>query len=334
VTAVGAGLLTVPAALPLLASANAASVVNNLMRLPQEGMAGRLVFTLQAVQKIVGSLLLLLVLVGAALWPQAGAAFIAQLGHSASGQIALLFMLAQVAGALATSLVTRPVAGLLRRLLPLGAAQTLAQPAFLLGAALTDPPVALDLAMRELARLSARLPLLLDRVRAEPDGGSPPAAALSQAGTALAEAIKTYLTRLLDHHPRREEVAAALLLQAAAGNAGALHEALAELAAAAPDAATMPTSSRLIEALHALMCVVADHAETLGDDDPEFVLRLLGDRDELMEELRQRLTTAGEATPAVQDALFRMTILFERVVWLGRRLVVETSQAQRAFQAL
>jgi hypothetical protein len=30
------------------------------------------------------------------------------------------------------------------------------------------------------------------------------------------------------------------------------------------------------------------------------------------------------------DALFRMTILFERVIWLARRLVVETRQAQRA----
>ena len=334
VTAVGAGLLTVPAALPLFASANAASVVNNLMRLPQEATAGRLVFTLQAVQKVVGSLALLLLLIYDLLWPQAGAGVIARLGHHASGQIALLFMLAQVVGALVTSLVTRPVAELLRRLVPTGEMETLAQPAFLLGAALTDPPVALDLAMRELARLSARLPLLLDHVRAEPEGGTPPATTLAHAGTMLAEAIKSYLTRLLDHHPRRGEVAAALLLQAAAGNAGALHEALAELAAAAPNAATMATSGRLIEALHALMSMVADHAETLGADDPEFVLKLLGERDQLMEELRQRLTTVSEAEPELQDALFRMTILFERAVWLGRRLVVEMSQAQRALEML
>jgi phosphate:Na+ symporter len=102
-----------------------------------------------------------------------------------------------------------------------------------------------------------------------------------------------------------------------------------DIAAAAPEAAGLPTAGRLIEAVHALMSVVADHAETLGTDDPDFVLDLLGSRDQLMEELRQRLTQTSEASNEMLDALFRMTILFERVVWPARRLVVETSQAQR-----
>ena len=121
-----------------------------------------------------------------------------------------------------------------------------------------------------------------------------------------------------------------MLLQSASGNAGALHEALAEIAEAAPQAAGLPTAGRLIEALHALMSVVADYAQTHGADDPDFVLDLLGGRERFMEELRNRLTQASEASAEMLDALFRMTILFERVIWLARRLVAETRQANRA----
>jgi phosphate:Na+ symporter len=52
-----------------------------------------------------------------------------------------------------------------------------------------------------------------------------------------------------------------------------------------------------------------------------------------MEEVRLRLSSASGARAEVQDALFRMTILFARVVWLARRLVVAMSQAQRALAA-
>jgi phosphate:Na+ symporter len=52
-----------------------------------------------------------------------------------------------------------------------------------------------------------------------------------------------------------------------------------------------------------------------------------------MEELRQRLAAGADATPPAQQALFRMTILFERAVWLARRLVTDLSQAQRLLTA-
>jgi phosphate:Na+ symporter len=195
---------------------------------------------------------------------------------------------------------------------------------FLLREALSDPSAALDLAIRELARLTVRLPLLLDHVRAEPDRNTPATATLRTASVTLAGTIKSYLTTLLDNQPGRTELATALLLEDATGNITSLNEAIAELVSTIPLAAALPTTGSLIEALHALLMMVADYAEDL--DDPEMVLHLLGDRDQLMEDLRQRL-------PAMQDAVFRMTILFERVVWLARRLVIDMSQAQRTLAA-
>jgi phosphate:Na+ symporter len=329
VAAVGAGLLSMPAALPLIAGANAGAILNNLVVVPGENGAGRLVFIFQAVQKVAGSVFLAGFAVAASRLPAATESLAMIAGHSVGGQIAVLFTIAQAAGSAVTSLTARPVTALVLRLAPPGAGETLAQPVFLLREALTDPPAALDLAMRELARLSERLPLLLDRVRDEPDAATPPADTLRAAGVSLAGTIKSYLRTLLDNQPGRAEVAAALLLEDATGNAAALHEALAELAGAVPSAAALPTTGNLVEALHALLTVVAGHAESLGTDDPEFALDLLGHRDQLMEELRLRLTSGSGAGPEVQDALFRITILFERVVWLARRLVVDMSQAQR-----
>ncbi len=318
------GLFILPAALPLIAGANAAGVLNNLLKMQGENAAGRQVFGLQMVQKAAGSLLL--TGLAAAPWMLGGVP-----AHGSAGRVAIVFTIAQFAGAAAASLLAAPVAALVARLKPAAEAAALGQPVFLLRTALDDPPVALNLAMRELGRLAERFPLLLDGVRGAAQGGSS-AVALHGAGLALAEAVKHYLAALLDRHPGRGQVAAALLLENAAGNAGALYTALADFCAAAPDAAGLQAAGQLVESLHLIMGLVADHAAALGDDDPDFLLGMLGDRNKMMAELRQRLAENGEAAPAAQNALFRMSILFERAVWLARRLVTDLSQARQAEQ--
>ncbi len=321
VAAVTNKLLPLPAALPLIAGANAAAVVNNFLKMQGE-TATRQVFGLQIVQKAAGSLLL--VGLAAAPWVLGGIAT-----RGGSGRIAVVFMAAQFAGAAAASLLAGPVAALVARLTPVSAAETLSKPQFLLREALDDPAAALDLTMRELGRLAARLPLLLDGIREDAAGGVG-TAVLQNAGAVLAGAVKDYISALLDLQPGRDQVAAALLLDNAAGNAAALHAALADFSATAPAAAALPAAGRLVESLHLLMSLVAENAAALGADDPEFLLSMLGDRNQMMAELRQRLTESGDAAPAAQNALFRMSILFERAVWLARRLVTDVSQARQA----
>jgi phosphate:Na+ symporter len=333
VAGVGAHLFDFNSALPLIAGANAAAICNNAMMMLGETLPGRCVFGLQALQKATGSLLLVAFAVAAAWWPAEAASIMSQAASGAGGQIAVVFAVAQLGGALVTSVLARRVEMLLRRWAPVNPADALAQPAFLLREALTDPPVALDLTVREVARLSARLPLLLDRVRAEADPATPAATVLLTAGATLADAIRGYLASLLDNQPNRNEVASALQLKEAADNAGDLHEAVAELVAAVPVITSLPITANLVEALHVLLAVVADHAESLGADDPDFVLGLFGDRDELMEELRQRFASGAGVGVEIQDALFRVTVLFERIIWLARRLVVNLSRAHRTMSA-
>jgi phosphate:Na+ symporter len=331
VGAVKSGLLTTPAALPLIAGANAAGMAYNFLAGSSESMAGRIVFGLQVVQKAGGTVLLVALAILSSFAPAKAAQVMALAGDDAEGQLAIIFAIAQIAGSLIASLSMKPVETLVRRLTPQSPAETLSKPVFLLREALSDPAAALDLVFRELARLGMRLPLMLDHVRAEPDRATPPAATLRAASVALSGTVKSYLTTLLDNKPGRSELATALLLEDASGNITSLYETLSELVTTVRQAAALPTTGSLIEALHALMTLVADYAEV--QDDPEMVLNLLGDRDQLMEDLRQRLSASASAAPATQDAVFRMTILFERAVWLARRLVVDLGQAQRTLNA-
>lgn len=333
VAAVAGGLLDLGAALPLIAGANAAAIVNNAVLIPGETSTGRVVFALQVVQKGGGTLLLAIFTVYCAFNLDTIEPWLHQLGHDISGEVAVVFLLAQIGGALIATLLETPTRRAVARLLPPSPAETLAQPAFLLREALSDPTTALDLANREVARLGTRLPLLLDHVRDEGDRTTPAPALMREAGTSLAATTKAYLAALLDAQPARDQVAVALLLDDAATNAGALHEAVAEFAEAAATARGLPTAQRLTEALHVLLGAVADHAESLGADEPDLVLSLLGHRDQLMEELRQRLSSQQDVPPQVQNALFQMTVLFERTVWLARRLVNALSQVHRALAA-
>ncbi|MBS9476134.1 Na+/Picotransporter [Ancylobacter radicis] len=333
VAAVSGGLLDISAALPLLAGANFASSFNNMLMIPGEATSGRIVFALQAVQKIAGSVLLALLCLGASQYPDHVSGILGMAGEEAGAQVAIVFLLTQIGGAFITNLVELPTRRLLLHLLPANPAETLAQPVFLLRAASADPATALDLSLRELARLTARLPLMLDHVRDDADTSTPPAATLKIAGQSLAGTIKAYLATLLDGALTREQVASALLIDEGASDVGALHEALAEFAEAAREAQGIDTAQRLIEALHAILYAVADHGESLGTEDASLVLGLLGHRDHLMEELRQRLSAQYEIAPAAQNALFRMTMLFERIVWTARRLVNDFTQAHRSIDA-
>ncbi|MFT0861124.1 Na/Pi symporter [Ancylobacter sp. G4_0304] len=330
VAAMSGGLLDLPAALPLVAGANAAGMINNAVLIPGETTAGRLAFALQVAQKGIGALFLAVVATFAALYPGPGASLLGLAGSAPDGQLAILFLLAQIVGAAGASLIEEPTRRLMLRLMPVPAVETLAQPAFLMREALNDPAAALDLTLHELGRLSARLPQMLDHIRDEPDLAAPSPAVLRTAGVTLAGAIRAYLTSLLDNQPTRPQVATALLLEDAAVNASALHEALAELADASVSARALPAAGRLVEALHALLGTVADHAEDPAADDPDMVLSLLGHRDKLMEELRLRLSSQEDVGAEAQNALFRMTVLFERIVWLARRLVNDLSQARRS----
>ena len=306
-------------ALVLLAGANGGSALNYAF-LGRKGEAvGRHVLLFQAAQKLFGTAGLVLLL---AAFSGAADGMVRSVTSDPAAQLAWLFLAAQLVGSLACTLARTPISALLRRMAPAGQGEALAKPAYLLHEALSDPPLALELVGREQLRLLQRLPRMLDQVRTEAVQGGASAEQLCAAGLSVGEAIRRYLASLLEGEPGRDAVVQAMRLQRTLDNLVALHESLAsfvEAARAADGAAGASTVGHMAESLHMLLEVLADLA---GSDDPEeqqLSMALLGERREVIEAVRARLmATAPTASAKIQEALFRTTFLFERILWLAR----------------
>jgi len=320
VALMGAQVFSLDTALVLLLGANAGSGLNYAFLARQGEAMGRHILFFQAAQKLAGSLVLLLPF---AFSPDALHRALLALPADDAHRLATGFLVIQIVGSLACTLALRPLTRILHRIAPPRHEDELAKPAFLVDEALDDFELALELAERENQRLLQRLPLMLERVREDGDPHALSAGAYSRAGAAVGEALRRYLTAVLDRQPGHDAVVRAMSLQQSATDAIAMHEALAQfvdmVAAASAAPGAHAAASRMVESLHMLLSVLAEAAASQDPEEHELSLSLFGQRDQLMENIRKRLLASDRDTPVkVQQALFETTLLFERILWLAR----------------
>src|SRR3546814_1415062 len=75
----------------------------------------------------------------------------------------------------------------------------------------------------------------------------------------------------------------------------------------------------IVEALHGLLSVLSDTVSAEDEAGREILLGISGDRSELTDRLRRQFLDTGAALGAEQQrALFAVTGLYERLVWLVR----------------
>jgi len=237
-------------------------------------------------------------------------------------RLALLFLALQLAMALLTLPLLGAWAAWVERRAPADAAEAAGQPRFLYVQALADPPSALPLVVAEQARLLARLPGTLGPLRGEPphpdSAGSP----------SLEAAIGHFLSGLLARELAPEELTGAVTRRAAQDLLVALREAVEGFTeaglslAAVPEAA--PRVAAMAEALHLLLEELAGLAP---GEDAAWLVELAADRGEMMQRLRREAAQVVGARG--QEAMFRLTGLFERAVWLIRRLALQSAEALR-----
>jgi len=248
-------------------------------------------------------------------------------------QTGIAFFLAQMAAALASTVLSRPIMRLVSRFAPLGRADAIAQPRFLYDHALDDPLTAVDLVEREQARLFDHLPAQLDMVRSDADPALDRIGrrrfdpnALEHGHATLARAIERFLIDLLARRHDGGSVDRIVALRSRNEIARAQIQTLGEFVRAAGRArdipAVAPFAERLTEALHVLL---ATAGEAVGDRDPTTLALLegiAGDRSEILEQARRALLLGNRDLSAeAQDDLFHLTSLFERSTWLIRRLI-------------
>ena len=325
VTAANIGLVDLTGASLLIYGANLGSGLSSYLFARTLRDDGRQIVLMQALQKLFGFLFVMAVLViqlvvGRPLLSSA----IETLAADVPAQVALVFLIYQIAGSAACTLFQAPLVSQLERRLPPSQLEMLAKPAFLSEEALVEPSLALDLAVREERRLIERLPSMLDGVRTDVEAEGPSSGTLKTASVAILRMMARYLDAVAESGVDRADRDKLMRLQHRASNLVSLYDSLDEFVAAAEKSRLWPLSGRvadqMVEAMHALLGALVDATASEDAVEQRMVLSMLGHRDELMERIRRRVLQESPDLPAeAQEALFATTMLFERIVWLARR---------------
>jgi phosphate:Na+ symporter len=325
VAASGVGLFDLGGAIWLVLGANLGAGFNHfILARTLRGEASQIAL-MQTAQKtagfaVMGGIILLEALLSHPILAPA-AAVVAQ---APAGQLAAIIVAYQVAGALLCTLLRGRILAVLERVFPPSALQEMSKPAFLIDAALVEPTFAIELVDREKQRLLARLPGMLDRVRADGPLGGASNGAIQAAADAITRAMTEYIEQIGEADLDRAARERVVRLQHRIANLNALFDAVGDFVEMSQSARGWPSSARvaeqMIEALHTLLMALVEATGSGDAADRDMLLALLGHRDEMMERMRRRvLREDPDMPPKAQEALFSTTMLFERIVWLARR---------------
>jgi phosphate:Na+ symporter len=258
--------------------------------------------------------------------------------HDAGKQVAIVYLICQIAAVIAQGLFNKPLQLLVRRLSPASLEESVSKPRYLYHQALSEPETALALVDREQRRVFSYLPVYLGVTEHLNLGEPVPArAAVLPAATALDDAIAHFLNELADSGATRDGLEAIANRQARNNLLQSIHESLNELgeALASPfEAAAMQSlSSNLSEGLAALLMAAEDAVQSGDAEDLALLQQLTADRDSLVDQMRRRVIGADKTLSAHdQRTLYTITSLFERVVWMLRRYAALLAAAATAAQ--
>lgn len=251
--------------------------------------------------------------------------------------LSVAYLAINLLGAIISSLLSKPLLGLLGKIAPANRELQRFEPEFILDEATEDPETAFILGRREQAKLVSLLPAALDAVRhgEVQDGGSAEDTGRDndtrrRLALGLAGEISDFVSEAVSRHPGGTEVTALLLLQRCNEHIGsiidALHGYVRELSTlTAMTGREQAMCESMTESLHLLLGLVADEAD--GDMSNHAVLeKLTGDRSETMTRFRAQIVAQEEQSHANREPLFVATGLFERTVWLVRQLSTDLSE--------
>ena len=287
----------------------------------------------QGLTKVVGMVLLLaLLLVERALdLPLVGTA-IAWISAAPNRQLALLYLTCECSPLLVHLAARSWVARALDILAPPAPGESLAHPRFIYPEAVSDAELALLLAGREQRRVAQLLPGTLPDGSPPPDAADIPPAQVGAIGVRLAGEIGMFLASVAGSPLSREQTDLLANLQNRNEVLRNLHETLADLTRTIQEARPYPTAaalaSALAEGLGALLLCVDDAAQTEDAFDIDLLLQLSSDRGDVVDGMRRRVIgVEGRADPDSQQAVYTMTSLFERTVWLIQRYANQLKSA-------
>jgi phosphate:Na+ symporter len=247
-----------------------------------------------------------------------------RLADSPATQCGLIYLAFQLAVSLVAGVGGGWLAMLAARWSPPPEIDAASRPAYLFDEGTEDPETALELARLEYRRLLSFLPEYLDALRPAEERAPDtlPFAQRVSASTSIAEEISRFLNATLHANPGMSGIERVFAARAALGGLQALQDNLAEFVS---EVATVPASERpslvnhMVEGLHALLTVAADGLSGADPDAIEMLQILTEERGSLMDDVRKELV-GGAQSLAGREALVSATLLFERLLWMLRRL--------------
>ncbi|MEY2714326.1 MAG: hypothetical protein RIT24_669 [Planctomycetota bacterium] len=239
--------------------------------------------------------------------------------------LAIGFLLQMLLCPLVGWLLLRRSERILSALAPEAAEDALARPRYLDEGMLEDGEIAMDLVRREQARLVAALPTLLDRARL--DSGQATGwnhhevrAALDTLGSEIADFL-TELATVEQEHSRGVQIASAIARQKALAElVESVDEMAATIARLPEDSMARVLGGGLAEASDVLIGTLHEWLERGDPMDRELLLEMTSDRGDQMEAVRRNAVTAEVASAEHHASVLYATSLFERTVYLARRV--------------
>ena len=251
-----------------------------------------------------------------------------QLSPNVATQCGLVYLAFQVAVSGAAALGGPWLCRQVAQLSPEDKTDTQLKPAYLFDEGTVDPETALTLAKLEYRRLVGFLPEYVEELRAEEERtpGYLPFAQRTAVNTAIAGEIVSFLGATQHRHPDMADVDRLYGLRGQVLGLQTLQTTLAEFVA---QMASVPLAERpalalhMVEGLHLLLGLAGealDESEAAADA-RDMLTAMTAERGALMERVRKELL-GGAQNLAGRESLLSATLLFERLLWLLRRLAV------------
>ncbi|MFG1345745.1 Na/Pi symporter [Xanthobacter autotrophicus DSM 431] len=243
-------------------------------------------------------------------------------GGRASASISVLFFLLQLAGAVPVAFGRGAAERVAAALSPPTVEDDASRPRFIHEQALEDPATALDLSEREAVRLIRLLPLLLPDLDRAEEGEAAVRVGMWRGGASVGLAIEHFLADLIARGMPRESLRIALHHQSLMETVRTLQDTLHDFTEVIEGFEDVPPLAfNLSEALRTIVMSLADAMDG-GDDDLDLIIALAADRSELLNRIRRQLAATATGLEADTRQLLLATSLFERAVWLVRRIAV------------
>jgi len=244
-------------------------------------------------------------------------------------RLSFAYLFLMVGAGTAAVLSARRAPAWLNRWSPPTIEQGLSQPRYLQEEAVHDPETALELLEREELELLAGATAHLEAARlarAGSDVALPPAV-IHRAFATIARTAQEYGTTLADQQLSRAASLRLLALERRLGLLEALNDNLRDFAVGAAGhrgtGAIGALIDNLIEATDTVLLTAVDGWKTRDADDLATLTAMTEDRGTLMERIRRRASGEHDGVaPEDEAALFHLTSLFERIIWLLRQIGV------------